>query len=315
METIRTQAVIIGSGPGGLSAALWCDELGIDHLVLESRSEPGGQLLWTHNEIDNYLGLPAANGRELLDHFLKQARRRNLRFRFGSRVVSFEPKQRRIQLEEGPDVIADAVVIATGISRRVPEAEGFERFGGKGVLESGKRDRHLASGKDAVVVGGGDAAFENALILSETAASVTLVHRRVQFTAREEFREPVLNHPKIYVRTGCVVSALGGDESLETVTLTDTETGLTEVIPADAIVFRIGVRPNSEIFKPVVETDPSGYIHVRYDCSTSVPGVYAVGDVANPVSPTVATAAGMGATAAKSMYSWLKRSPDIQFNA
>lgn len=312
MDPVNTTVAIVGAGPGGLSAGLWCRELGLDHIVIEAGREAGGQLLWTFNEIDNYIGLNAANGKELRDRFVSHAARHGVNIRYNSRCSGFDPEAMALTLEDGGSITATAIIIATGVSRRLPDAEGYDRFVGKGVLHSGKRDKALAARKPAVVVGGGDAAFENALILSETASSVTLVHRREIFTAREEFVREVADRSVIRVLTNRRVAALDGDEALETVSLEDLVTGEVSSIPAGAIVFRIGVAPNSGIFSGSLATDKRGYLLVDSEGRTNLAGIYAVGDISNPVSPTISTSVGTGATAAKSAYLWLRQTSDIQ---
>ena len=117
MDSVSTKVAIVGAGPGGLSAGLWCADLGLDHVVLESGPEAGGQLLWTFNEIDNYLGMSARNGEEVRDRFASHAARRGVAFRFGSRCVSFDPNELSLGLEDGGSGRAEVIIVATGVSR------------------------------------------------------------------------------------------------------------------------------------------------------------------------------------------------------
>ncbi|HUF02626.1 MAG TPA: FAD-dependent oxidoreductase [Aridibacter sp.] len=304
-DPLQTDVAVIGAGPAGLSAALWCDELGLDSLVFEADEEPGGQLLWTHNAVENYLGVEARNGREVRDRFVSQVAKRGLRIDLGSRAASVGIDPLSLRLEDGESIEPRALIFATGVRRNEPELEGLEKFRGCGILESGKRDKRLAEGKTAMVVGGGDAALENAIILSETADKVYLVHRRGSFRARPEFTEAVDAENKIEIITNAEVTALEGADSLESVTVTDVGSGSTQDIAVRALIFRIGVRPNSELVRDLVATDSRGYVRIDSTCRTDVEGIYAVGDVANPISPTISSAAGMGATAAKAVLSWL----------
>jgi thioredoxin reductase (NADPH) len=312
MERRDTDVAIIGAGPGGLSAALWCGELGLSSIVFEAGVEPGGQLLWTHNPIENYLGAKAKNGREMRDIFLKYFAGRDLRIETGRRVSGIDPESLSVRFEGGGSVAARSIVIATGVRRRDPGIEGLARFAGKGLLESGKKESGSVKGKTAVVVGGGDAAFENALILSPVAERVLLVHRGDSFRARPGFISSVRSDPRIEVIKRSEVCAVDGDNRLRLVSVRDRVTNTIQEIPAEALIFRIGVTPNSESFKSLLKTDAAGYISVDSLCRTSVEGVFAVGDVASPTSPTISTAAGMGATCAKFIYSWLIQSSDIQ---
>ncbi|HEY0461509.1 MAG TPA: FAD-dependent oxidoreductase [Pyrinomonadaceae bacterium] len=301
----RFDVVIIGGGVGGLSTALWADELALSALVLEETAELGGQLLRVYNEIKNYLGKEAKNGRELRDAFLEQIEKRAFELLLNARISEVDLEKKEISLIDGRRFSARALVVATGVRRRRLSAAGEEEFAGRGVIESGKKNAALLEGKNILIVGGGDAAFENALILAESAARVTIAHRRQNFRARAEFIEQVTNHPKIEILTGTRVEKISGKERLEAVELKNSVTGEARILPTDALLIRIGVEPNTEIFRGQLKLDEAGYIEIDRNCATGVRGVFAVGDVANPLAPTVASAAGMGATAAKTIFSLL----------
>ena len=168
--------IIIGAGPAGLSAALWCDELGLDTLVLERESEVGGQLLRVHNRIENYLGVEAANGLELRDVFAAQADARDFDLWTQAEIEEADLRAKRVRLASGEELQSIAVVIATGVRRRRLGIPGEAEFEGRGVLSSGALERERVAGEDVLIVGGGDAAAENALLLAETCATVTLAH-------------------------------------------------------------------------------------------------------------------------------------------
>lgn len=297
--------VIIGGGVAGLSTALWCDELGLSALILEEKKELGGQLLWVHNEIKNYPGREAKNGRELRDAFLEQIGKRGFERRLEARIAEIELAKKEIFLADGTKFSARAVVIATGIRRRKLNVAGEDEFQRRGIIESGKKNAASVAGKKVLIVGGGDAAFENALILSETAASVTLVHRRKDFRARAEFTEKVKAHPKVKILTETAVQKISGGKRVQAVEFKNLANGETRKTAVDAILIRIGVEPNTEQFRGKLKLDENGYIAVNRNCKTSLKGVFAVGDVANPLAPTISSAAGMGATAAKVIFSLL----------
>lgn len=307
LNQVRTEfdVVIIGGGVGGLSTALWCDELGLSALLLEEKNELGGQLLWTHNEIKNYLGREAKNGRELRDTFLRQIEKRNFELVLQAQIAEIDPEKKEVLLAGGTRIFARAIVIATGIRRRKLDVAGEDEFRTRGIIESGKKNADSVAGKNVLVVGGGDAAFENALILAETARKVTLVHRRKVFSARAEFIEQVKNHPKITILTETVVQKISGNERIENIELKSSATGQSMVLTVDALLIRIGVEPNTERFRGKLDLDENGYIEINRNCETSLKGVFAVGDAANPLAPTVSSAVGMGATAAKVIFSWL----------
>ncbi|MBX7173421.1 MAG: NAD(P)/FAD-dependent oxidoreductase [Pyrinomonadaceae bacterium] len=291
--------VIIGGGVAGISAAFWCNELGLSSVILESEKELGGQLLWTYNAIKNYLGIEAENGRELQKIFLNQIEKRNLSIKTNTKVSQIDTKNKTVLLEDGKILSAKFLVIATGIRRRKLNVAGEEAFQGKGILRSGKRDAELVRGKNVCVIGGGDAAVENALILAETAEKVTLIHRRKNFRAREEFIEKVKLNPKITVLTEMEITKIIGDESLEAIELKQITTNQTQIYQTDALLLRIGVEPNNELFRGQIELDKNGYCLIDSNCETSAMDVFAIGDIANPAAPTISSAVGMGATVSK----------------
>lgn len=292
------QVIIIGGGVAGLSAGYWCAELGVRALVLEKGKEIGGQLLWTYNPIHNHLGVMAANGREFCELVAKQVESSAMEVRLGVEIGVIDLKNKSIELSDGTSVSAHAIVIASGVRRRKLDVPGEEEFAGKGILSSGAKEKEAVNGLDVCIAGGGDAAFENALILAEFARSVTLVHRSANFRARQEFTEKVFAHPKIKIVTGVVVSAIMGNERVEAVEIVNREDGSKSELSVQAVLIRIGIVPNTEAFKGQIALDDKSFIIVNEKCETSVDGVYAVGDVANPHSKNISTAAGMGATAA-----------------
>jgi len=300
-KKIKYDVIIVGGGAAGLSAALWCDELELKTVLLESGAEFGGQLLRVHNPIANHLGIETVNGRELRDVFVKQIENRQFAVRFNTEVVEIDAENKIILTADNQKFSAENLIIATGVRRRRLNVEGEEQFKNKGILESGKRDYALADGKNALVVGGGDAAFENALILSETAAIVTLVHRNKNFRARPEFVEQVKNNPKIEILTETVVRKLIGSGRVEAVELESLESKKIFERNIEAILIRIGVEPNTNFLRGKIKFDKQGYIKINHNCQTNVEGIYAVGDAANPSAPTVSSAVGMGATAAKTI--------------
>lgn len=298
--------IIIGGGAAGLSAALWCDELGLKALLLDASAELGGQLRWTYNEIKNHLGTEAKNGREMRDAFVRQAEQRNFATRLKTEVKEVDSSKKSVMLESGETLFAQALIIATGIKRRKLNVEGEEKFQNKGIIESGKRNQNLVKNKTVTTIGGGDAAFENALILAEAAKKVFLVHRGKDFRARPEFIRQVLDNSKIEILTETIVTKFLGEERIQAVELKKLKTCKIHILPTEAVLIRIGVAPNTEIFRGKIELDEQGYIKIDSRCETSVKGVFAVGDAANPTAPTISSAVGMGATAAKAAFERLK---------
>lgn len=305
MKNVEIQTwdvIIIGGGAAGISAALWCDELGLKPLLLESKSELGGQLLRVYNPIKNHLGSSAENGLKMRDIFLEQIENRKFTIEFESEAAKVDAKNRKIYLKNGKVVSAKSLIIATGVRRRKLNIEGEDKFKDRGIIESGKRDQDSAAGKRVCIIGGGDAALENALILSETAAQVYLVHRRAEFRARAEFIEKVQSNEKIIVITETVMTKIFGNELVESVELQNLKTGQFSNILVEFILPRIGVEPNTEIFRGKLKLDKNGYVEVDASCRTSIENVFAIGDAANPTAPTISSAVGTGATAAKVIF-------------
>src|SRR5688572_32361856 len=183
----QIDVIIIGGGPAGISAYLWCSELGLSSVVLEKEMEVGGQLLWTFNPVENYLGVKAANGRDLRNRFLMHLDGRNIQYLTDANVASVDLVEKVVTLDNGRSFFGRAIIIATGVRRRQLSVSGEQEFQNRGMLLSGVKAMDEVRGKRVVIVGGGDAAIENALMLSEKAEKVYLVHRRREFTARKEF--------------------------------------------------------------------------------------------------------------------------------
>ena len=297
--------IIIGAGPAGLSAALWADELGLDALVLERAAETGGQLLRVYNPVENYLGVRAANGRELRDLFAAQADERGFDLWTQADIESADLRARRVRLRSGEELQAVALVIATGVRRRRLGVPGEEEFEGRGVLESGRLALEEVAGEDVLVVGGGDAAAENALMLAEVCPTVTLVHRGKSLGARPEFAERVRGEHRITVFTESRLERIMGGERVESVEIMRAGALKPLRMAVRGVLVRVGVEPNTELFAGQLHTDERGYVVVTGEQETSAEMVFAVGDVSNPLAPTVSGACGAGATAAKVIASRL----------
>ncbi len=300
--------IIIGAGPAGLSAALWCDELGLDTLVIEQGTEVGGQLLRVYNPIENYLGVRAANGRELRDLFATQVEDKEFDLWTEAEIESVDLKAKRVRLRSGEELRAIAVVIATGVRRRRLNVPGESEFEGRGVLESGRLDVDEVKGEDVLVVGGGDAAAENALLLADACATVTLVHRGKSLRARAEFAERIKSDHRITVFTETTLRAILGGERVESVEMLRAGALKPMRMAVRGVLVRVGVEPNTELFRGQLHTDERGYVVIDGEQETSAEMVFAVGDVSNPLAPTVSGAAGAGATAAKVIASRLSGS-------
>ena len=297
--------LILGGGPAGMTAAMWCAELRINTLMIDQNLELGGQLPAIYNRIDNYPGVSAANGKELRDLFRRSIDRHSFESRLNMQVVKIDLLSKQILLENGESLTGRAMIIAAGVRRRKLGIEGEDEFAGRGVLESGAGEKEKVRGKHVVIIGGGDAALENSLILSEFAHQVTLIHRRNGFSARDEFVNAARERKNVRFELNTVVERIGGNEAVERVVVRKEGAPNSYVLETGHVLIRIGVEPNSDLLKGQIELDEQGYAVVDASCRTSIPGVFIAGDIANPTSPTIANAVGMGATAAKSAHQFL----------
>lgn len=300
--------IIIGAGPAGLSAALWCDEMGLDTLVLERNSEIGGQLLSVYNPIENYLGARAENGREMRDLFAERVKDADFDLWTDVEIESVDLRARRVALRSGEELQAIGIIIATGVRRRRLGVPGETELMGRGVMESGERARDLFAGQDVCVVGGGDAAAENALLLAEVCSTVTLVHRGKKLRARPALVERLRGEHCITVFTDSVLRHIIGETEVAGVEIMRGGALKPFQMAVRGVLVRIGVEPNTELFRDQVHVDERGYIVITGEQETSVGNVFAVGDVSNPLAPTISGATGAGATAAKVIAARLNQS-------
>lgn len=307
-QTADYDVIIIGGGPAGMAAAIWCSDLGLSSVIIEKEAQFGGQLLQTHNPINNYPGVFADSGRELRDGFFKQLQGADLVTQLKAEVRKINFQDLSVTNNDGSILSCSVMVIASGVRRRSLDIPGEKEFSGRGVLRSGAASRDVVASKNVVIIGGGDAAFENALILAETARSVTLFHRSANFSARTDFIELVRQNTKIKVVCDAKLSKINGSEFVETIDITDIKTGMISRHTADFVLIRIGVVPNNELVVADLDIDLNGYIVTNKMCMTNIPMIFAIGDIANPAAPTISGAAGDAATAVKAAYRLLTAS-------
>ncbi len=291
--------VIIGAGPAGLSAALWCDELGLDTLVLEKDERVGGQLHSIYGPIVNYPGVVSGNGEEFLEKFTERVNDADFDLWTGVEIDSVDLKAKKIGLRSGEELQAISIILATGVRRRLLGIPGENEFAGRGIIESPTRDREKFAGQDVCVIGGGDAAAENALLLAEVCPTVTVVHRSKSLKARREFAEQLKTLHSITVFPESVVTRILGGDEVEAVEIRRKDALKPFQMAVRGVAVRIGVEPNTDMFHAQVELDSLGYVVVTSEQETTATNVFAIGDVSNPVAPTISGASGAGATAAK----------------
>ena len=297
--------IIIGAGPAGLSAALWCDELGLDTLVLEQNEHTGGQLHSIYGPVENYPGLRAKNGREFFERFSERVGDSEFDLWTGVEIESIDLKAKRVSLRSGEELQSISIIIATGVRRRQLGIPGESEFVGHGIIESANRDRNDFAGKDVCIIGGGDAAAENALLLAEVCPTVTLVHRAKSLRARPTFAQQLQGQHCITVFPESVVTRILGKQEVEAVEILRKDALKPFQMAVQGVVIRIGVQPNTELFREQLQLDERGYSLVNGQQETDVANVFAIGDVSNPLAPTISSAAGAGVTAAKVIASRL----------
>ena len=300
--------LIIGAGPAGLSAALWCDELGLDALLLEQNEQVGGQLLSIYGPVEDYPGVRANNGREFLERFSESVGEADFDLWTNVEIESVDLKAKRVNLRSGEALPSIAIIIATGVRRRQLGIPGERELVGHGIIESANRDRNEFAGKDVCVIGGGDAAAENALLLADVCPTVTLVHRGKTLRARPTFTQQLQGQHCITVFPESVVTRILGGEKVEAVEILRKDALKPFQMAVQGVVIRIGVMPNTELFREQLQLDDQGYALVTSQQETNVANVFAIGDVSNPLAPTISGASGAGATAAKVIASRLSGS-------
>lgn len=288
--------IIIGSGPAGYSAALYTARAELEPLLF-SGINLGGQVALTH-AIENYPGFPEGiSGSELGELIQKQAEKFGARVEYDT-ITAVDLSQRPYVIKTySEEYFTKSIILATGASSNHLGVSGESEFTGKGVSYCATCDGWFFKGKKVAVVGGGDSALEEALFLTRYASSVTIIHRRDELRAGALLQKRVHENPGIKLILNSVVSEIRGSKAVESLLLKDVNTGEQKEIHTEGVFIFIGHKPNSELVAGQVELDEHGYIRKDEYYQTNVPGVFAAGEVADPIYRQVVTSAGMGAAA------------------
>ena len=299
--------IILGSGPAGLSAAIYAQRACLDTLVIEKEFASGGQMATTY-EVDNYPGLPGMGGFDMGMRFREHAEK------LGANFVNAEVESLKLEGETKVVCTAEAryeartVVIATGAHHRLLKVPGEEELAGMGVSYCATCDGAFFRDKTVAVVGGGDVAIEDAIFLARSCKKVYLIHRRDQLRGARSLQEKLFSLPNVEIIWNTVVTGIEGEDQVEAVKLHNNIEGTDSRMELDGVFIAVGITPNSSIFKNLLNMDEFGYIKADEECRTNVDGIYAAGDVRTKALRQIVTAVADGANAVYAASEYLMKS-------
>jgi thioredoxin reductase (NADPH) len=307
----HVDVLIIGGGPAGISAAIWCKRLGIDCLLLEEQSQLGGQLFNIFNEIIDYPGMRTKNGiemqREMVKHFVEM----DCLYEVNTKVLFIDERSKTVKVKKQAkeqEICYTYLILATGSSQRKLGVPGEQQMIDRGEVYSASADGERLKGKTVAIIGGGDRAFEGAHLLSSKAREVYLIHRSTRFKAREQYVERVISNPCIKVMTDTEVTAIHGDRHITSIDLESKNKEYKNLL-VDAVLIRLGVAPNVDLIKGKVATAQNGLIVTDDVHQSSNPFIYAIGDACTtPLFSSISFSAGQGTIVAKHISSLLTES-------
>ncbi|MBN1203265.1 MAG: thioredoxin-disulfide reductase [Anaerolineae bacterium] len=303
----RENVIIIGSGPAGLTAALYTARANLNPLVFAGH-ELGGQVSLTH-EIENYPGFPdGLSGQELVERMKSQAERFGARIKMFSAVTEVDfsgGPPFTLKTDDGQAYEAEAVIVTVGATSRHLNVPGEKELTGNGVSYCATCDGFFFRDKQVVVVGGGDSAIEEALFLTKFASRVDVVHRRDELRAGQTLQKRAFANDKMHFIWDTVVDTIQGDQAVESVLLRNVKSGDMTEYKTDGVFIFIGHDPNSDLFKGQLERDEFGYVVTDSQMRTNIEGVFAAGEIQDRIFRQVATSVGQGTAAAMSCERWL----------
>lgn len=307
----HVDVLIIGGGPAGISAAVWCKRLGVECLLLEEQAQLGGQLFTIYNEIIDYPGIQAENGiemqRKMVQHFIDM----DCLYEANTKVISIDERSKTVkvkQQETEKEIGYTYLILATGSSQRKLGVPGEQQMIDRGEVYSASADGERLKGKRVALIGGGDRAFEGAHLLASQAKQVYLIHRSTHFKAREQYVEKVLSNSSVKVMTDTEVTAIHGKHHVTSIDL-KSKSNECKNLSVDAVLIRLGIAPNVELIKEKVTTTQSGLIVINEVHQSSNPAIYAIGDACTtPLFSSISSSAGQGAIVAKHVSSLLNES-------
>ena len=296
--------IIIGSGAAGLSAGVYAKRAGLNLLVIEKSPMSGGQILNTY-EVDNYLGLPGINGFDMGMKFREHADKLEVPFMDAEVLEIKDLGDRKIVRTAKEELETKSVILATGAHHAQLGAPGEEELSGMGVSYCATCDGAFFRKKVVAVVGGGDVALEDAIYLARTSAKVYLIHRRDELRGTKVLQDELMAKENVEILYSHVVKEICGENNVEKLVLEDVKTGECKELPVNGVFIAVGIHPDSELVKELVDCDKAGYVLAGEDCVTSRPGIFAAGDVRKKPIRQVVTAVADGANAAVSAGSYL----------
>ena len=300
--------IIIGSGPAGLSAAIYGIRAGLDLLVLEGKPMSGGQILNTY-EVDNYLGLPGINGFDMGMKFKEHVDSMNVPCKTASVTSVIDQGQSKIvETVNGIKYEAKTLILATGAEYAMLGVPGEAEYRGKGVSYCATCDGAFFRGKDVAVVGGGDVAVEDAIYLARMCRKVWLIHRRDSLRAAKSLQKKLMDCGNIEILWSRTLQSVSGSDLVEKITLQRVADQAEEELPVDGVFIAVGMYPNTAAFQDNIPCDESGYVMAGEDCITKVPGIFAAGDIRTKQVRQIITAVADGACAVASVERYLNES-------